>query len=86
MFLSGLAADATEGLGCAAMAIIQLFQFIYSDPVSGQRVTSTHKAQRAEIVERHPDAEVLESTLELRQVPDEPHPDRLQPLTKPTPK
>jgi hypothetical protein len=53
------------------MPALELFLFRFRDPLTGRMVRSRYRATRAEIERRHPGAEVLEDSIERRQVPDE---------------
>ena len=50
---------------------IELYLFRFRDPVSGRWQKSRYRCERDEILRRHPEAEVLEATKEVRQVPDD---------------
>lgn len=52
------------------MATIELYHFRFRNPVTGRAERSRYKAERRVIMERYPDAEVIEGTRELREVPD----------------
>jgi hypothetical protein len=54
------------------MPALELFFFRYRDALTGRSVRSRYRATREDIQERHPGAEVLEDTIERREVPDEP--------------
>jgi hypothetical protein len=56
------------------MPTLELFFFRYRDPLTGRTVRSRYRATREDIEQRHPGAEVLEGTIERRDVPENPGP------------